>query len=54
MKIVEVSSKSAIQKFHDLPFLIYKNDPNWIAHIKQEVEVVFNSKKNKYFETDLF
>jgi GNAT superfamily N-acetyltransferase len=51
MKIVEVSSKSAIQKFHDLPFLIYKNDPNWISHIKQEVEVVFNNEKNKYFET---
>ena len=51
MKIVEVISKSAIQKFHDLPFLIYNNDPNWIAHIQQEVEVVFNSKKNKYFET---
>ena len=51
MKIVEVSSKLTIQKFHDLPFLIYKNDPNWIAHIQQEVDVVFNPKKNKYFET---
>tara|TARA_B100000795_G_C22754806_1_gene421023 strand:- start:161 stop:1327 length:1167 start_codon:yes stop_codon:yes gene_type:complete len=51
MKIVEISSKYDIQRFHDLPFLIYKNDPNWIAHIKQEVEVVFNPKKNKYFET---
>lgn len=50
MKIVEISSKSDIQRFHDLPFLIYKNDSNWISHIKQEVEVVFNPKKNKYFE----
>jgi GNAT superfamily N-acetyltransferase len=51
MKIVEVSSKLTIQKFHDLPFLIYKNDPNWIPHIQQEVDVVFDPKKNKYFKT---
>jgi len=51
MKIVEISSKSDIQRFHELPFLIYKNDQNWISHIKQEVEVVFNPKRNKYFKT---
>ena len=50
MKIVEVSTPSEIKKFHQVPYLIYKNDPNWIAHIKQEVEAVFDPKKNKYFE----
>ena len=45
MKIVEVSNKSDIKKFHQLPYFIYKNDPNWIPHIKQEVEAVFNPKK---------
>ena len=50
MKIVEVSTPSDIKKFHQVPSLIYKNDPNWIAHIKQEVEAVFIPKKNKYFE----
>ena len=50
MKIVEISSQSDIQRFHKLPFLIYQNDPNWIPHIQQEVEVVFNPKRNKYFE----
>jgi hypothetical protein len=50
MKIVEVSTPSDIKKFHQVPYLIYKNDPNWIAHIKQEVEAVFDQRKNKYFE----
>jgi hypothetical protein len=50
MKIVEVSTPKEIKKFHQVPYLIYKNDPNWIAHIKQEVEAVFQPSKNKYFE----
>ncbi len=50
MKIIEVSSRSEIKKFHELPYFIYKNDPNWIAHIKQEIEAVFTPSKNKYFE----
>ena len=45
MKIVEVSNKSHIKKFHQLPYFIYKNDPNWIPHIKQEIEAVFNPNK---------
>ena len=50
MKIIEVSTPSDIKKFHQVPYLIYKNDCNWIAHIKQEVEAVFDKRKNKYFK----
>ena len=50
MKIIEVTTKSDIKKFHKLPYVIYKNDANWIAHIKQEVEVVFDRKKNKFYK----
>ena len=49
MTIIEVQSPSTIQKFHKLPFTIYKEDKNWIPHIKQEVEAVFDKKKNKFF-----
>lgn len=49
MKIVEVSNTSDVKKFHQLPYVIYKNDPNWIPHIKQEIEAVFDPQKNKYF-----
>ncbi len=49
MTIIEVNSSSAIKKFHNLPYDIYKTNKNWIPHIKQEVETVFNPKKNKFF-----
>jgi len=41
MIIKEVTTNKLIQQFHQLPFSIYKNDNNWIPHIKQDVEKVF-------------
>ncbi len=49
MKIVEVSNSIEVKKFHQVPHLIYKKDTNWISHIKQEVEAVFDPKKNNFF-----
>lgn len=49
MNIVEVNNKKLVQIFNQIPFTIYKNDPYWIPHLKQDVEFVFNSKKNKFF-----
>ncbi len=47
MRIEEVKTKTDIRKFHKLPFRIYKNDPHWIPHLKQDVEKVFDPEKNK-------
>ena len=47
MIIKEVTTNKLIQQFHPLPFSIYKNDNNWIPHIKQDVEKVFDPTKNK-------
>jgi GNAT superfamily N-acetyltransferase len=47
MRIQEVNSQKDIQAFHQLPFKIYKNDPNWIPHLRQDVEKIFDPKKNK-------
>ena len=47
MKIEEVISSSEVRDFLQLPFRIYKNDPNWIPHLKQDVEKVFDPKRNK-------
>ena len=49
MTILEVNNKKLTNEFHKIPFIIYKNDKNWIPHIKQEVEKVFDKKKNKHF-----
>ena len=49
MKITPVLSKREIKRFHKVPFTVYRNDENWIPHIKQEVEDVFDEKKNHLF-----
>lgn len=42
-------SAKDIHAFHRVPFEIYRNDPNWIPHLRQDVEKIFNSEKNKIF-----
>ena len=49
MTIIEVKTPAHIKAFHQIPFEIYKNDSNWIPHIKQDVEKVFTKKENKFF-----
>ena len=49
MTIIEVKSAVHIKFFHQIPFEIYKKDSNWIPHIKQDIEKVFNEKENKFF-----
>ena len=40
MHIREVVSYKDVADFHNVPFSIYKNDDNWIPHIKQDIEKV--------------
>ena len=47
MNIIEVNTPQTINEFLDLPFKIYQNDKNWIPHIKQDIEKVFDPKQNK-------
>ncbi len=48
--VIEVRDKATAVEFLQLPFAIYKNDPNWIAPLKQDIEKVFDPVKNKFFE----
>lgn len=50
MQLTEVINKSDIKKFHHVPFVIYKNSSQWISHLKQDVEKVFDPEKNKLFK----
>ena len=47
MQLVEVNNKRTIKSFHQLPFSIYKNTKVWVPHLKQDIESVFDKKKNK-------
>ncbi len=49
MQLIEVRTKAEINRFHKVPSLIYKNDPYWIPHIRQDVEKVFDPEKNKVY-----
>lgn len=51
MKIIEVTNKQTTQDFLNLPWIIYKNDKNWIPHLKQDIEKVFDPKQNKAHAT---
>ena len=47
MQLIEVRSTSDVKDFHHVPFIIYKNIPQWIPHLKQDVEKIFDPEKNK-------
>lgn len=49
MQLKEVSSKSDHKAWMSLPKILYKNDPLYIPHIKQDIEKVFDKSKNKAF-----
>lgn len=49
MLIQEVKDAKTEKEFLQLPFKIYKNDPNWVPHLKQDIQAVFDPKKNKFF-----
>jgi len=50
MKIIEVKGKKLLSDFLLLPNTIYKNDPNWISPLFKDIEAVFDSKRNPFFE----
>ncbi len=50
MKLIEVNDKKSRKQFHQIPYLIYKGDKNWIAPIQGMVEAVFDPAKNKTFK----
>lgn len=50
MTITEVKTKKDIADFHKVPFLIYKNDSNWVPHIKQDIEKIFDPNRNKLYK----
>ncbi|HKR03661.1 MAG TPA: hypothetical protein VJY62_03420 [Bacteroidia bacterium] len=49
MQIVEVKTAKDRSDFLLLPLEIYKNDPNWIRPLDQDIEGVFDPGKNKFF-----
>lgn len=47
MRAVPVTDKVTNKAFFRVPRIIYANDPNYIPHLKQDIEKIFNPAKNK-------
>ncbi len=57
MQIKKVQTKKDLKDFIELPFKLYKDDPNWVAPIRSEIKKTFNPDKNPFLdhcEYDLF
>lgn len=50
MKIVEADSGAALHDWMRLPWRIYARDRNWVPHLKQDVERVFDPASNKLLQ----
>ncbi|NDC76668.1 MAG: GNAT family N-acetyltransferase [Chitinophagia bacterium] len=46
MRIREVTDRSDVAAFHAAPHRIYRQDPEWVPHVRQEVEAVFDPRRN--------
>ncbi|MEM0996306.1 MAG: hypothetical protein AAGN35_04465 [Bacteroidota bacterium] len=51
MKLLEVKleDKKAVRRFLEVPAMIYRDDPHWIRPLDQDIERVFDPKKNKFW-----
>ncbi len=51
LTIRRVTSKKDIKAFVDLPYRLYRNDPNWIPQLKMHEFEQFDPDRNPAFET---
>jgi len=47
MRTIEVKSPETIHDFHALPWTLYKDNPDWVCHLRMLLENSFNPEKNK-------
>lgn len=51
MRIETVQTPRHINDWMNLPWSIYQNDKNWIPHLKQDIEKVFDPASNKLYKS---
>jgi hypothetical protein len=49
MQVYEVITQKDVRDFHRVPRLVYQNDSNWIPHLEQDIEKIFDPSRNKLF-----
>jgi hypothetical protein len=49
MQLTEVKNRETAKEFLKVPHIIYKDNPIWVAPLEQDVESVFEPRKNDYY-----
>ncbi|MGB4204472.1 MAG: GNAT family N-acetyltransferase [Bacteroidales bacterium] len=49
MKIIQVADRKTIRQFHDVIRVIYKDDPNFVCPLDNDIEAIFDPSKNTFF-----
>jgi ribosomal protein S18 acetylase RimI-like enzyme len=50
MNVFPVTTKNELQKFINLPYYLYKDDPVWIPPLRDEIAGQFNSVRNPFLD----
>jgi hypothetical protein len=50
MKVEEVKSPTAAKEFIDLPKKLYKNDPNWVCPLDNDIKAIFDPSLNNFYK----
>ena len=46
----KIANKKEVNLFHEFPFQIYKDYPNWVPPFRFEIEKIFDPRENPFFE----
>ena len=46
----KIANKKEVNLFHEFPFRIYKDYPNWVPPFRFEIEKIFDPRENPFFE----
>lgn len=49
MQLQPVNDRPSRKAFFDVPYRIYKNDPNWIPPLQRDLDFIFDQQKNPAF-----
>ncbi|ELR73441.1 hypothetical protein C900_04293 [Fulvivirga imtechensis AK7] len=47
---IEVDSRPLEKRFYKIPETIYRNDPDWIPFVREDIAAIFDPRKNPYFK----
>lgn len=50
MRVDRVSGRADLAAFVNLPFILYRNDPNWVPPLKADVRKLLDSEKHPFYD----